>query len=698
MKNCAQVLLGMAAALLAPSVLAADAEQEELLRLFGDEDFVSIATGFRQPITYAPSVASVITAEDIASLGATDLDQVLETVPGLHVSVSAAAYNPVYTIRGIHAGSDVNPQVLLLVNGIPQTNVFAGNRGQGWGGMPVRMIKRIEVIRGPGSAVYGADAFAGVINVITKSAEDIQSTEIGGLAGSFDTARAWLLSGGNLGMWRSTFGLEVHATHGHSKQITEDAQTGNDNGLGTSASLAPGPVNVGRKSLDARVDLRKDRWKARFGLQLRTDIETGAGGNQALDPEGKVDSHRFNTDLTYEDPNFSESWEIIAQASLFDVSVRSDLTLLPPGTDFALVGGGTFPDGVIGNPDVFERHWRLSTTGTYTGTPGHRIQVGGGYALSDMYKIKETKNFSLDPGAPPDSLGGVVDVTDTAPFIRPRDRGIWFTWVQDEWGLAPDWTLTTGLRYDNYSDFGGTINPRLALVWKTSLAWTTKFLYGRAFRAPSFAEQFNINNPVALGNPDLEPETIDTLEVAFDYRPHPDFHTSFNVFAYKWEDIIRFVPDAAATTSTAQNTGEQDGYGFEYELVWKVAHDLSLRGNFAWQRSKDRTNDTDAGYAPGHQLYLRGDWRIAPDWDLNTQVNFVADRARSAGDTRPPIDDYTTVDLTLRSAATKGWGMAIIARNILDEDAREPSLAPGSIPNDLPLAGRSVAVEIEFPL
>ena len=134
-------------------VQLAQAEEEELAMAYGDKSFVSIATGSRQPIARAPSVASVITSEDIKAIGAADLDEVLETVPGIHVARSPLGYNPIYTIRGIY--SQYNPQVLMLVNGIPITGVIFGDRSNIWGGMPVENISRIEVIRGPGSAIYG---------------------------------------------------------------------------------------------------------------------------------------------------------------------------------------------------------------------------------------------------------------------------------------------------------------------------------------------------------------------------------------------------------------------------------------------------------------------------------------------------------------------------------------------------------------
>ena len=103
------------------SGLAQVSSEEDLFSLYGDEDFISIATGRRQLLSEAPSVASVITAADIVGTGASTLDQALEMIPGLHVSVKAAGYNPIYSIRGIH--SEFNPQVLVLINGRLQQHV-----------------------------------------------------------------------------------------------------------------------------------------------------------------------------------------------------------------------------------------------------------------------------------------------------------------------------------------------------------------------------------------------------------------------------------------------------------------------------------------------------------------------------------------------------------------------------------------------
>ena len=91
----------------------------------------------------------------------------------------------------------------------------------------------------------------------------------------------------------------------------------------------------------------------------------------------------------------------------------------------------------------------------------------------------------------------------SSTFLPTKDRKDAFFFVQDQWQFAKDWALTGGVRYDRYSDFGETVNPRAALVWEPRYDLTTKLMYGSAFRAPSFGEQYNLNNPAALGNPNL---------------------------------------------------------------------------------------------------------------------------------------------------------------------------------------------------
>ncbi len=281
--------------------------------------------------------------------------------------------------------------------------------------------------------------------------------------------------------------------------------------------------------------------------------------------------------------------------------------------------------------------------------------------------------------------------------MQPHKRHLSYVFAQDEWSIAKDWMLTAGVRHDRYSDFGNTTNPRLALVWDAAYNVIVKAMHGRAFRAPSFGEQYNINNPVSIGNPSLNPETIATNELALSWQATSAVQTNLSLFQYRMRDIIQFVANVDPTTgSTARNTGSQTGRGLELEATWDVTRNLRLAGSLSLQRSTDEATGQDAGLAPHKRLFGRADWRIAPSWQFGTTINHVADRKRQSGDARPQIADYTTVDLSLRHEKFAGsWDIRASVLNLFNQDAREPTFAPGNIPFDLPLPGRAFYIQVQ---
>lgn len=682
-----------------PAAMAQGVQEEEDLALsFGDKSTISLVTGRQQSLRRAPAVASVITAADIAAMGATDLDEVLETVPGIHVSHSANNYSPLFVIRGIY--SQLNPQTLLLQNGVPMTALQQGNRGSFWGNYPVENIARIEVIRGPGSALYGADAYAGVINIISKSAADTPGTQVGARVGSFGARDAWVQHGGHLGALEVAGYLRLGSTDGFKEVIKADAQTRNDRlfPTGSNLSRAPGAVNTGKDSMDASLELVYQKWRLRGGYKLRDQLATGAGIASALDPVGKSRSERVTSDLSWDDPQLAKDWGAGVTASYMEYvqSVPVPYQLLPPG---ARTATGVFVDGMLAAPATSERQLRLSAFASYSGFPDHSLRFGMGHDNLDMYKVEEYRNFRYNAAGAPVPAGGLVLYPGDSAFLSPHVRRVNYVYAQDEWSLAKDWALTFGLRRDVFSDAGGTTNPRLALVWDAAYDVTAKLLYGAAFRAPSFAELYSINNPVNRGSLNVRPETIKTMEAAFSWQAHKNTQVNLNFFNYTMKDIIRAVANPAPTPgSTVTNTGEQAGKGFELEVVWDVSRSMRLTGNYAYQASTDKSTQLDAGYAPHKHLYLRGDWQLGSGLLLSPQINWVADRRRARGDNRPAIPDYTAVDLTLRTGPGKNrWEFAGSVRNLFNATVLEPSLAPGvAIPDDLPMAPRALYVQATY--
>lgn len=667
-----------------------DLEEEDLALAYGDKNFVSIATGNRQPVRKAPSVATVITAEDIGAMGAKTVDEALESVPGLHVSRSSVGYTVTYGMRGILTWA--NPHVLMMINGVPMTSSFQGNRGDLPVSLPVENIARIEVIRGPGSALYGADAFAGTINIITKTGADVDGTSFGLRAGSFASWDTWFQHGGKAGDLEVAAYLKIGSTDGQRRTVRADAQTAIDaRGFAPPASLAPGPISNGHDDIDGQLDLAYGKFRFRTGYVQRSDGGVGAGIAGSLDPVGRIRSRRFTSDLSWSDANFAPSLGIELQAAYMQSAyeVTTPLLLFPQGAFF-----GSFPNGMIGAPEKWERQARLSAAGVYSGFADHRLRFGLGHDELDLYRTRESKNFTLFGGPLPTPLPYGL-ATGSNLFLTPHKRHLSYAYLQDEWSLAKDWTLTAGLRHDRYSDFGSTTNPRLALVWEARHDLTAKLMYGSAFRAPSFVEKYAASNPVALGNPSLQPEKIKTLEAAVTWQVRPNLETTLSLFRHEISDVIA-IP---AGSTTYRNGGKQRGSGGELEATWNASASLRLSGHYAYQKNIDETTRHDMGYAPHHRFYTRADWRLTPGWQLSGQINYVADRNRPWGDNRAQVPDYTTVDLTLRTDRPKhGWDFSASVYNLFGADVREPSTPDSGITYDLPMPGRTFWLQGRYSL
>ena len=698
--------------------------QDELVELYGGEEMIAISTGTQKPIYQAPSVANVITSDDIRNLGATTLEEVLESVPGLHVSYSSVRGESLFEIRGF-GNTSFNSVVLTLINGISADTALDGGRPNGFR-MPVENIDRIEIIRGPGSAVYGADAFAGVINIITKSASTSSGTNLGGRAGSFGTREVWFNNGSSFGNWDFYFGINHQRTDGDDKRIVEsDLQSGFDFLFGTSASLAPGPLESQYEVTDIRLDLQNNNLNLQLSHVDIGDAGQGTGVAQALDDIGVINSSVSTANLIYRNDKLVENWEFKVVGSYSDIEGEPDYQILPPGSTVLIGADGnlftppnencpeggcvvTFSDGMFGNPYMYEEHSRFEFIGLFRGLDDHVIRLSIGGEEQDL-EVTSTQNFG--PGVI-DGTQGIIDgvLTDVTgtPNIYVKDgeqsRSLRFISIQDEWSLSNDWDLTTGIRYDDFSDFGDTINPRLALVWQTRYNLTSKLLYARAFRAPSFLEQFGQNNPVTLGNEDVEPETIDTVELAFDFRPSLDSQIIFNTFIYDADDIIQFVRQENGN-SVATNTSGQKGRGIEIELNVDVTSDFNLYANYSMVDAVSKITDEPVPDVPTRQVYVSASYNIGQDMSLNTQLNWVGNRKRLRSDPndisvladgRPTISNNTSVDINFRYVDLfDHFDIGILVKNAFDHQLFEPSPAPNvAIPGDFPIAGRSVFFEV----
>ena len=670
-------------ALIAFDVNAApETETDDLSLIYGNKQMQSIATasGIPTPQNLSPSVTSILTSKDIERIGARRLTDVLEYLPGVHISSTRNGSN-VIGFRGIY--SESNAQVLILVNGIPVRNTLFGGKPFEWD-MPVKNISHVEIIRGPGSMLYGGDATTGVINIILKTGKELKGGDVGGFFGSQNTYEGWAEYGNQKGDFDYAFSMQGGTTNGFSGNIQQDAQTVIDNQFGTHASNAPGFTNNGRGDIDARIDVGYKDWaKFRAGYQRFNQVQTGIGAALALDNTGYTNNDIYNLDLSLNN-KITDALTNKTTFYFLGQNPSSDLNLLPVGTF-----GGLLPLGAKNVVSGFQGTTGLTTQFNYTKINKHVLTGGTGLIYNWISDGSNKINYLITP-----NFVQQINLTEAStfgadPLLATKNRTNYYALAQDEWNFVPDWYLTAGFRYDYYSDVSPGLSPRLALIWNVNLNLTTKLLYSRAFRPPSFIEK---NLPLIAGTT-IKPETVNTVEFQVEKKWSTDLISSINVYWFKQDNLITSTTTTTVTPIGYINNNPINGVGFESETQYKVNSNLNLSINYSYH---GLPTSTTTGIMPEHMIKSLINWEVTNNWTIGSQLNWVGERSRPANDPRSNLSGYFTAGLTLSTKIAKPLEFTLRANNIFNTIAKEPSLNATLLPGDIPIYGRTVLGQIKL--
>ncbi len=646
---------------------------------------VEVANGRSIEIKKAAAIVSVVTKEDIEKIGAFSIEDVLRTIPGIHVIKDSYVRSNKYVFRGM--GSKFNQEAILLIDGIPIKSISTGNRFQaGFGGLTVNNIEKIEVIRGPGSALYGADAYSGVISIVTKnSTNGVVSSRIG----EMDTKEVYYQKGSENNYLKSFFSINYESTDGNNETIEYDGQSFLDEQFNTSASLAPSSGNFNRKNIDALFKVNFKDIEFYYNHQLRKDMGYGFGVNDVIDLTGNFDNERYLTKVSYT-PEFDD-YNFNFEINYFEMEERSNnfLRFYPEGAF-----GGAFPDGFVATPERKEQNLNIKSKIVYKSFEDHFIQLGFGYEKSGITDIRDYRNF--DENNLP--IGEIKDFSgdENVSFLTERTRENFNIFIQDEYLFEKDWMLTSGVRYDYYNDFGEAITPRLALVWNSSRKLTTKFVYSSAFRAPNLLELYAKSNPVSMGNEKLEAERLNSYELSFNYDYSIKTNFNINMFYYLSENEINTVP-LNKNVMIFENSGEREGSGYEFEFSHKINNNYELYGNYSFQKNKDFKTGEENIIQPQHLFYLRlsGEYN---DWNFNIQGNVVSERKRASTDNREDLKGYHKIDFNISRKNIldiNGLTAKLYIKNLTNEDIREPSI-DGGMKYDYPMPGRNAHIKLTY--
>lgn len=344
---------------------------------------------------------------------------------------------------------------------------------------------------------------------------------------------------------------------------------------------------------------------------------------------------------------------------------------------------------MIAGPGVQERDWGAEVQFDYDISKNNSLTLGVLAEKKDQYAVLYHANFNPTNYT---YLGSVHDVSSMGNWNITKVRDIWAAYLQDVWDITENLSITAGVRYDDYSDFGGATDPRAALVWKFSKGWDLKFLYGEAFLAPSFEKLYNTANPVVTGKKTLSPEKMTTYEASLGYLEKSHLTGRLSFFHNTFDDKIQLVPQESGAMMY-DNTGGAVVYGFEAEIKREFDNDTYLYANYTYQKARDMETDKRLPDVPNHRGNIGVNFPLTKYLNINSNIFMSGQRPRADSDARNALPAYALIDLALIvKNFSPGLEIRGTVHNLFDKRYADPA-PPNTVENDFPREGISLMLE-----
>jgi outer membrane receptor protein involved in Fe transport len=560
---------------------SANAEIKALLQLTFEDLLdveVIVASKSAETVAEAPSSVTVFTRQEIQNMGVTTLGELLDFVPGFQTfRLALNGDSQGFQVRGNPMLPVFTRDVLVLLDGRRLNGSHSGGAVLYNTYLSLDNVKQVEVIRGPGSALYGSNAFLGVINIITLDDHNALTLR----AGNHASKEALLHVSEHQNDWHLAGFARVYGDNGEHFSPLSD-RTGRH-----------GAANDARQAADANLKLTKGD----LNLHLRhthrriedfLDSEyIGANGiNQSENEQSSIAfnyTYDVNNDLRFE---FSGGYTRSRLYFLSDAGVQENGL-----TDLF----GLYLENEALNIDIAadwlinsNNHWQAGFTYENTGNTDNAL-INNHTFDSKLHYLRGADSFTNN-----------------------QDRDIFGLYIQHRHRLHTHLNMILGLRYDHYSDFGNTLNPRGALIYTTPWQDQIKLMYGRAFRAPNLAD-LTLNVANSKGNPNLQPEQISTIELAYVHTA--DYGQGImTLFNNHIRDVITIEPDETGQFF-ARNEGELKRSGIELEAQLEPFADWMLRATYTHIfNNAERHAPQDFA-----SLILNRQWQ---HWNMNVSMTY----------------------------------------------------------------------------
>jgi len=662
-------------------------EELELLELL--EEQTDIATKTHMNADFVPGMVTVLLGNELEKMGIHSVWQALGTVPGMEIGIDQIGGRTV-KVRGI-GGSFASGNLKIMLNNVPMNSGLSA-LGQPIMNMPIMQIDRIEIIRGPGSAVHGEFAYAGVVNVITQVGSKNIYTGIGEnqsrlIGGNYH----WDVPEKNI---KADLNIAFSKTEGDSPYVDSDALflSGTAIGIGQAGvSNAPGTVNQGRgyKSVLFNMVMHDYKLKAQW---LNDEHDAHFGTLNVLSREEDNYDNEFKTLELKRTFSWTDSLSANVQIGWLEYINKYDAEILPAGfglwhyPSFPLVlENGYLSEGYFKENKYYagiDMFWELSSQ--------HKLLVGINYSKSKVKDAWQKNNIHPNvsfSGADDFALSSPQKFSGDDPINWPRKgtkRELTSITIQDEYQPIEDWLFTAGIRFDHYSDVKSNVSPRIAAVYHFNEKHIFKGQYAQAFRPPTFFE--------TIWTPELDPQTINTFDLGYLYKGK-QIDIRLTLFHSKLKNIITSINPLGYTNAKGATV-----YGSEFEIEHHLNEKIKINANLSYAKSEDDETEEPIARTSEWLANLMLMYHPTSQYDMSLRYHYIGESYREVGDPRDKLDGYgvTNIVLSINDVLSKGSILQFGVDNLFNEDVRYAApmatdvlgVSFPSYENDYPRQGR----------
>jgi len=606
-----------------------------------------------QSVRDAPSFVSIVTAEDIRTYGYRTLADILQSVPGFYVT-DDHQYSDL-GIRGFMRTSGFStPPFLLLVDGHRINDaIFEDAPISRELPLDVDLIERVEVIRGPGSSLYGANAVFGVVNIVTRRGRDL-GTEVSAEGGSFGTGKGRVSYGHTFQHWEVLLSGSFYGSAGETFYFPAFDTPQTNNGI------ARGVDDESADDFLVKVSHGHFTFEGVYGIRGK-GIPTAPYGAGFDDPRTRSTDEAAYGDLSY-DRTFGP-WAVAGRISLDHY--RFDQTL-------------PYPDGspTVNVSNLLGQWWGGELKLSRAVLEKHLIT--GGLDFRDNFHQNQL-NYDVNPY--------------TSYLADDRSSTVWAGYLQDEYSITSKLSLNVALRHDHYYSMVMATSPRVALIVHPWEHTSFKLVAGEAFRAPSVFELY-FASPLNESNPYLHAEKVRSGEAIVEQGLGRRFRLTACAYRNDMGGLISSELDPANGKSILSNNDAVLTRGIEFDLQGKLNNGIEGHTSYTYADAEDRISQMGLPNSPRHlaKLNLAAPLlrrRLMAGWESQ----YTSSRNTLAGNT---LGGFAITNLTL-SARHLGQhaNLSLSAYNLFDKRYSQPA-GPQFLQDSLPQDRRSLRLKLEY--